>query len=78
MKKLYLLIIYRFFIAIGSLTTPDCAESVTWTVFTDVLEFPQRQINKLFNLQDPRQRRLINNYRTLQDVNERPIYYRSL
>ncbi|KAH8417317.1 hypothetical protein KR222_008754, partial [Zaprionus bogoriensis] len=68
----------EFFTYNGSLTTPDCAESVTWTVFTDVLQFPQRQISKLWNLQDPRQRPLINNYRTLQNTNDRLVYYRSL
>lgn len=70
--------IYCLILTIGSLTTPDCAESVTWTVFTDVIKFPQRQINKLFTLQDPRQRPLVNTYRTLQEVNERPVYLRTL
>ncbi|XP_023169637.2 carbonic anhydrase 14-like [Drosophila hydei] len=62
----------------GSLTTPDCAESVTWTVFKDVAELPRRQIMKLWNLQESRMRPLINNYRALQDINDRPIYYRAL
>ncbi|XP_068152905.1 putative carbonic anhydrase 3 [Drosophila tropicalis] len=62
----------------GSLTTPDCAESVTWTVFSDILDFPERQIAKLWTLKDSRSRPLINNYRDIQDTNGRPVYYRAL
>ncbi|XP_023169629.2 carbonic anhydrase 2-like [Drosophila hydei] len=59
----------------GSLTTPDCAESVTWTVFKDVVDLPERQIMKLWELKDSRSQPLTNNYRTLQDINDRPVYY---
>ncbi|XP_034489032.1 carbonic anhydrase 2-like [Drosophila innubila] len=66
----------EFFTYNGSLTTPNCAESVTWTVFKDVASFPQGQISKLWNLRDSRRRELINNYRELQDLNNRPVYFR--
>lgn len=64
----------------GSLTTPDCAEAVTWTVFDDVIDFPYRQIAKLWRLQDSRGKPLIDNYRSLQDINPqvRDVYYRAL
>ncbi|KAH8332345.1 hypothetical protein KR074_001457, partial [Drosophila pseudoananassae] len=68
----------EFYTYNGSLTTPDCAEAVTWNVFSDVLDFPQRQIAKLYNLNDSRKRPLINNYRSIQDTNDRAIYYRAL
>ncbi|XP_002019986.2 carbonic anhydrase 14 [Drosophila persimilis] len=68
----------EFFTYNGSLTTPDCAEAVTWIVFPDVLELQYRLIERLFNLRDSRSRPLINNYRDLQDTNGRPIYYRRL
>ncbi|EDV42042.1 uncharacterized protein Dana_GF17778 [Drosophila ananassae] len=68
----------EFYTYNGSLTTPDCAEAVTWNVFSDVLDFPHRQIAKLLNLQDSRKRPLINNYRSIQDTNDREIYYRAL
>lgn len=66
----------QFFSYNGSLTTPDCSEAVTWTVFKNVASFPQSQISKLWNLQDSRQRQLINNYRVPQDLNDRQVYYR--
>ncbi|KAH8358436.1 hypothetical protein KR093_000258, partial [Drosophila rubida] len=66
----------EFYTYKGSLTTPECAEAVTWTVFKDVLDFPNAQISKLWNLQDSSLRPLINNYRELQDVNNRTISYR--
>ncbi|ALC47957.1 CG18673, partial [Drosophila busckii] len=62
----------------GSLTTPDCAESVTWTVFKDTINYSDRQIQKLWSLKDSRQQPLINNYRSLQDVYNRTVYYRSV
>ncbi|XP_062127225.1 carbonic anhydrase 2-like [Drosophila sulfurigaster albostrigata] len=68
----------EFYTYQGSLTTPDCAESVTWTVFKDVLDYPNAQIAKLWNLQDSRSRPLINTYRELQDINNRTISFRQL
>ncbi|KAM8706787.1 hypothetical protein ACLKA7_010965 [Drosophila subpalustris] len=66
----------EFFTYEGSLTTPGCAESVTWTVFKDVASFPESQISKLWNLRDSRQRQLINNYRELQRTNDRLVFFR--
>lgn len=70
--------IAEFYTYKGSLTTPDCAESVTWTVFKEALSLPQSEISKLWNLRDSRIRPLINNYRNLQDINDRKIYYKPL
>ncbi|EDW13940.2 putative carbonic anhydrase 3 [Drosophila mojavensis] len=59
----------------GSLTTPDCAESVTWTVFGEAANLPRRHIMKFWDLQDSREQPLENNYRAIQDINDRPVYY---
>lgn len=60
---------------VGSLTTPDCAESVTWTVFGEAVNLPRRHIMKFWDLQDSREQPLVNNYRAIQDINDRPVYY---
>ncbi|XP_034489037.1 carbonic anhydrase 6-like [Drosophila innubila] len=60
----------------GSLTTPMCAESVTWTVFKDVVHFPQKEMSKLWSLRDSRGRPLINNYRKSQNINYRDVYFK--
>lgn len=66
----------EFFTYNGSLTTPNCAESVTWTVFSDAVEIPQRQLVHFWTLMESRNRPLINNFRNLQNLNGRPVYYR--
>ncbi|XP_034489033.1 carbonic anhydrase 2-like [Drosophila innubila] len=68
----------QFFTYNGSLTTPNCAEAVTWTVFDRPVDYSLRQISKFWNLRDSRRRQLINNYRELQDTRDRPVYYRPL
>ncbi|XP_043071706.1 carbonic anhydrase 7 [Drosophila grimshawi] len=68
----------RFYSYNGSLTTPDCAESVTWTVFSDSVKLPRRQVAKFWDLLDERSLPLINNYRNPQEINGRPIFQRTL
>ncbi|XP_043071704.1 carbonic anhydrase 13 isoform X1 [Drosophila grimshawi] len=68
----------RFYSYNGSLTTPDCAESVTWTVFSDSVKLPRPQIAKFWDLPDERSLPLINNYRHPQEINGRPIFQRTL
>ncbi|XP_022223568.2 carbonic anhydrase 14 [Drosophila obscura] len=68
----------RFFTYNGSLTTPDCAEAVTWIVFRDAIALNYRLIERLWNLRDSRSMRIVNNYRALQSRNGRPVYYRNL
>jgi len=38
----------KFFRYPGSLTTPGCFESVTWTVFKDVVNISQYQVRTVF------------------------------
>lgn len=35
---------YRYF---GSLTTPDCQEIVTWTIFDNTIEISERQVSRI-------------------------------
>ncbi|SPP81150.1 putative carbonic anhydrase 3 [Drosophila guanche] len=68
----------QFFTYNGSLTTPDCAEAVTWVVFPQIVNIYYRIVERLYNLRDSRSKPLINNYRSIQDTNGRPVYYRNL
>uniref|UniRef100_A0A6P4EFG8 Carbonic anhydrase n=1 Tax=Drosophila rhopaloa TaxID=1041015 RepID=A0A6P4EFG8_DRORH len=68
----------QFFTYNGSLTTPDCAEAVTWTVFSAVINYSGRQIAKLWKLKDSREKPLVNNYRKIQETNGRDVYFRAI
>lgn len=67
----------KFFTYSGSLTTPNCAEAVTWQVFPEPLPIAKEQIQKFFKIQDINGRVLTNNYRPLQNRNRRPVFYRA-
>lgn len=66
-----------FFTYKGSLTTPECNEAVTWTVFADPLPISLADISKLWILQDSNGNLIRNNYRELQPRNNRPVFYRT-
>jgi len=78
---------YRYY---GSLTTPDCSESVMWTVYKQVLKISKSNFFKfqqLFsfskntnktsksNESDNKDAYISGNYRPLQDLNRREIYF---
>ncbi|KAJ8312606.1 hypothetical protein KUTeg_009979 [Tegillarca granosa] len=62
----------------GSLTTPPCFESVTWTLFNSMIPISERQMQKFRSLSEltmPDQHSLlVNNYRPLQALNSRKVY----
>lgn len=60
----------------GSLTTPHCNEAVTWTVFAQPLPIPFSDMSKLWKLEDSEGNYILNNYRTTQTRNNRPVFYR--
>ncbi|XP_073821390.1 carbonic anhydrase 7-like [Musca autumnalis] len=66
----------HFFTYFGSLTTPDCSEAVTWTVFPQPLYISLQQMQKFWSVRDNRGRALINNYRPVQPDNGRAVFYR--
>ena len=55
----------------GSLTTPGCFESVTWTVFSHSLPISESQMSFFRSLEDGQQQPLVNNFRPVQPLNER-------
>lgn len=63
--------------ATGSLTTPPCAEVVSWVVFSDTLPVTRSQMNKFRRLINGRDELLVNNYRALQPLRGRQVYVRS-
>lgn len=65
-----------FFRYSGSLTTPNCNEIVTWTVFENPIRVSERQLNKFRSLKDAANEQLVNNYRPAQQLKGRTIYYR--
>jgi len=68
---------YRY---LGSLTTPACFESVTWTVFNRVIFISERQAEILSTStyeykKDAEKNRVIeNNFRPIQPLNGRRVY----
>ncbi|KAH8272635.1 hypothetical protein KR044_002497, partial [Drosophila immigrans] len=61
----------------GSLTTPDCNEAVTWTVFSQPIQIPYSEAVKFWQLLDSNGNPIENNYRILQPRNSRPVFYRT-
>ncbi|XP_017846205.1 carbonic anhydrase 15 [Drosophila busckii] len=61
----------------GSLTTPQCNEAVTWTVFSNPLPISYADASKLWQLLDSNGNFIGNNYREVQRRNNRPVFYRT-
>lgn len=61
----------------GSLTTPPCYESVTWTLFNSKIPISERQLQQFRSLSEdhsPTEKSLVNNFRPLQPLNSRKVY----
>nr|XP_040226281.2 carbonic anhydrase 1-like isoform X1 [Anopheles coluzzii] len=59
----------------GSLTTPACAESVIWTVFTESISVSLEQVERFKAIHDQTGRELVNNFRSVQPLNTRALVY---
>lgn len=57
----------------GSLTTPNCSENVLWMLSTRPIIIKQNELYELRKLRNAKGRRLIQNYRPLQDTNGRTV-----
>lgn len=62
-----------YFTYAGSLTTPTCAEAVTWIVLTDTFPVTLEQINQFKEIEYEEGKQLHNNYRELQSENNRAV-----
>ncbi|XP_033324495.2 putative carbonic anhydrase 3 [Megalopta genalis] len=61
----------------GSLTTPDCLESVTWVIFTEKLTISKQQLH-VFESVKAKNGTLSHNYRPTQDLGDRKVYLRGI
>ncbi|CAG7722731.1 unnamed protein product [Allacma fusca] len=57
----------------GSLTTPDCAEVVLWNVIGNGARISKSQLQQFRDVLDAHNKPLENNFRPVQDLNEREI-----
>ncbi|XP_011211644.2 putative carbonic anhydrase 3 isoform X1 [Bactrocera dorsalis] len=57
----------------GSLTTPSCAEAVTWIVLSETFPVTLEQVDNFKQIQNEEKITLKNNYRDLQKANNRPV-----
>lgn len=66
-----------FFRYDGSLTTPECNESVIWTVYETPIAISERQLDKFRELFTSGNIPMVDNYRPIQQINNRIVTYRS-
>jgi hypothetical protein len=64
----------RYYLYAGSLTTPECAEVVTWVVMNDILTASKEQLEVFANLRRSPTQFMAPNIRTIMPRNDRPIY----
>lgn len=69
--------IKEFFTYKGSLTTPPFAEAVNWFVFPKPVNVPHKYFQNFWLLKDDRGQPLLNNYRGIQCLHQRTVYYRN-
>ncbi|XP_016973765.1 carbonic anhydrase 2-like [Drosophila rhopaloa] len=67
---------HDFFTYRGSLTTPSCQEAVTWIVFSEVLPVTYSSVSNFWKLLDHNNQKIINNFRSVQRLNGRHVFYR--
>ncbi|XP_076029093.1 putative carbonic anhydrase 3 [Oratosquilla oratoria] len=63
----------RFYRYLGSTTTPSCLANVTWTVFEDKLPISAADVELLRTWVGNDDHLLLNNYRPIQDTEDREI-----
>uniref|UniRef100_A0A0B7AKW3 Carbonic anhydrase n=2 Tax=Arion vulgaris TaxID=1028688 RepID=A0A0B7AKW3_9EUPU len=63
----------QFYRYSGSLTTPSCQESVTWTLFKNTIKISQSQLEGFRGLLDSHKDQLVNNFRPVQPLRKRKV-----
>ncbi|XP_078265951.1 carbonic anhydrase 9 isoform X2 [Rhinoraja longicauda] len=65
--------LHRFFRYNGSLTTPPCYQTVTWTIFNDTVQLSKEQLHKLETSLKTGHHTLDSNFRFVQPLNGRNV-----
>uniref|UniRef100_A0A3Q3NIZ8 Carbonic anhydrase n=1 Tax=Labrus bergylta TaxID=56723 RepID=A0A3Q3NIZ8_9LABR len=63
---------YRYY---GSLTTPNCAEAVIWSLFENPIPLSRKQLAAFSKLQFSNGRQMVKTFRPVQPLNGRQVYY---
>ncbi|OWF36341.1 carbonic anhydrase-like [Mizuhopecten yessoensis] len=64
----------KFYRYQGSLTTPGCFQSVTWTVFEEAIPISSFQMSKFRTIMDNANQSTVDNFRPVQPLNGRNVY----
>ncbi|XP_037630424.1 carbonic anhydrase 4b [Sebastes umbrosus] len=65
----------RYFRYDGSLTTPNCAEAVVWSLFESTVPLSRKQLTAFSQLQFSNRKQMMKTYRPVQPLNGRQVYY---
>ncbi|XP_017537624.1 carbonic anhydrase 4b [Pygocentrus nattereri] len=65
----------KYFRYKGSLTTPNCSESVVWTVFQKTILLSKSQLSAFSQLQFENGMTMVRTFRPVQPLNDRPVFY---
>uniref|UniRef100_A0A4W4E5F2 Carbonic anhydrase n=1 Tax=Electrophorus electricus TaxID=8005 RepID=A0A4W4E5F2_ELEEL len=68
---------YSYFRYTGSLTTPDCAESVIWTVLENTVHLSKQQLSAFSDLMFGNGSTMVETFRPVQPLNNRRVLYYS-
>ncbi len=66
--------ISRFYRYDGSLTTPNCYESVIWSVLQEPLQLSYNQLRAFQSLHDEKRKLMKNTYRPVQSLGRRKLF----
>ncbi|KAF7699831.1 carbonic anhydrase 4b [Silurus meridionalis] len=65
----------KYFRYNGSLTTPNCSESVIWTVFENTTKLSKQQLSAFSDLWFDNRTAMTENFRPVQPLNGRNVFY---
>ncbi|XP_049431696.1 carbonic anhydrase 4b [Epinephelus fuscoguttatus] len=65
----------KYFRYDGSLTTPNCAEAVVWSLFEDTIPLSRKQLTAFSKLKFSDGKQMVKTFRPVQPLNGREVYY---